>query len=138
MDRPQDIGKEFEDEFVGRHGLKPVAASGSQWHSKLDARGRGARWSLKATADASYRVTPKDLFELLSGHAPGADGDMRLMAIKIGTGTPQETVVVVALEEDFMASVTGELQLVTEDRTQAKRRLASIPELLREDDENGS
>lgn len=138
MSRPQDIGAEFEEEFVARHGLKRVAASGSQWHSKLDARGRGARWSLKSTADASYRVTPKDLFELTTAHAPGQDGAMRLMAIQIGRSTPQETTVIVMLEEDFTQIATGELELVSEDKTQAKRRLASLPELLREADDDGS
>lgn len=136
VSRPQDIGKEFEDEFTERHGLKPVPGSGSQWHSKLDARGKGARWSLKATADASYRVKPEDIFELLSAHAPGSDGAMRLMGIKIGAGTPQETVVVLMLEDDFTEIATGELELVTEDRTQAKRRLAATPELLREADDD--
>lgn len=135
MSRPQDIGAEFEAAFVERHGLKKVAASGSQWHSKLDARGRGARWSLKATADASYRITPKDIFELVSAHAPGSDGAIRLMAIQVGTGEAHETTLIVMLEDDFTEIATGELELVSEDKTQAKRRLASIPELLREADD---
>ena len=134
--RPQDIGGAFEQEFAERHGLKPVAASGSQWHSKLDANGRGARWSLKATKDVGYRIKPEDLVELLSAHAPGESGEMRLMGICIGYGTEYETTVVLMLEEDFESVAQGETVLVVEDKTKAKRRRAATPQLLREEDED--
>ena len=134
--RPQDIGPEFEAEFIERHGLKPVAASGSQWHSKLDARGHGARWSLKATADRSYRITALDMLEAVEAcHGAGGTGEMPLMAIKL-MALDDPIVLVVMLEEDFMELATGEMTLVSEDRTAAKRRVAATPELLRED-ENG-
>jgi hypothetical protein len=133
--RPQEIGAEFEQEFIERHGLRSVPGSGNQWHSKLDAAGRGARWSLKATADRGYRITPRDILELLAANGPGEDGAIRLMAVKTAATTEFPVVLVVMLEDDFKQISTGQVELFTETKVDAKRRLASIPELLRYDDE---
>ncbi len=135
LSRPQDIGREFEEEFAGRYGLRAVPGSGNQWHGKLDAAGRGARWSLKATADRGYRITPRDILELLAANAPGQDGLMRLMGIKTAATTEFPVVLVVMLEDDFKQISTGKVELFTETKVDAKRRLASIPELLRYEDE---
>lgn len=133
MSRPQDIGPEFEKEFAEQHGLRRVPGSGAQWHSKLDAHGKGVRWSLKATKHGSYTITQQDLWELEQAHAPGSDGDMRMMAIKIDA-LDKPAVIITMLEDDFAAIATEQRQLVTETKTDAKIRLASVPELLREED----
>lgn len=135
VNRPQDIGDEFEAEFAERHGLRRVPGSGAQWHSKLDAHGKGVRWSLKATKYAGYTISEHDLGELLLAHAPGQDESMRMMAIKVNANSDNPVVIVAMLEDDFEAIATEQRQLVLESKTDAKIRLASVPELLRDEED---
>lgn len=131
-----DIGREFEEDFAEDMGLSVVPGSGNQWHSKLDVHGRGVRWSLKATRDHSFRVTEKDIKEMvLSVMGPGATGDIGMMAIRINAEGNYPMDLIVMGKSDFKALAGGEYKLVTETKSDAKRRAAHIPELLRGDDD---
>lgn len=127
------IGRQFEDDFAEQMGLQRVPGSGNQWHSKMDVRGKGALWSLKATKHASFSLKHEDWIELLTA-TYGMDGDGRVpfMAIRIyAEDDPIDLVVMTT--DDFRAIASGDYQYVQESRVEAKRRRADIPELLREE-----
>src|SRR5690349_18612066 len=110
-------------------GLEQVRGSGNQWHSKLDVKGQGIRWSLKATRRSGYTISNKDLMEMVEAtEAPGGDGSIPMMAIRTCAEFHPIDLVVMR-KEDFAAIVTERKTLFTEDKTQSKRRHASIPEL---------
>ncbi len=133
---PQEIGREFEEQFAEELGLKLVPGSGSQWHSKLDVKGKGARWSLKATRHRSYSLSCDDLEELaVACYGLDGDGSLPLMAIRLyAEDDPVE--VVVMLKDDFLPIVRGEYTLAQETKVNARRRLANTPELLRDQEED--
>lgn len=128
--RPQDIGTEFEEEFAEEMGLEPVPGSGAQWHSKLDVAGGGARWSLKATAHRSYRLKKSELVEAQAACAE--TGEIPLMAIALDYG--RDPMIAIVIDPNtFKQLAAGEFKFVTETKSDAKRRLAHLPELLREE-----
>lgn len=125
-----DIGRQFEEEFAEELGLEPVPGSGNQWHSKLDVTGGGARWSLKATGHASASIKKKDVLE--AEEACVDTGEISLMGFALDY--PDDPVIGVWMGIDtFKQLAAGELTLVTETKSDAKRRLAHLPELLREE-----
>lgn len=134
---PQERGREFEDELALEFGLDVVPGSGSQWHSKLDITGKGARWSLKYTEGHSVPLTAVDLYEAVEAcEGIGADGSMPLWAIRMEKlfGVC-ETDFVLLRKEDFRSLAAGELELIAPEKPKAAQRKAraAIPALLRED-----
>lgn len=100
------IGQEFEKDFANRIGAKIQPGSGNQWFAKLDVNGRSFLWSLKATTQASFRVTKDMWVETLHAvFGPGGKGGNTIpgMAIRID-------------DEDYvMLRITDFLQIVQED-----------------------
>lgn len=132
---PQQRGRDFEVELRKEFGLKPVPGSGSVWWSKLDLKGRLARWSLKFTTKKSFDITQDMVDEAISAcYGPGGDGSMPLWGVRIGD---ERYDLVVMLKQDFAALQRGEIQpLISEGREKTRQRkaLASVPALLREED----
>lgn len=128
--RAQDIGAEFEESFAEEMGLDLVPGSGSQWHSKLDVSGGGARWSLKATSHKSYSLKKEDLLEIQAACAE--TGEIGLMAIELDHF--DDPIVAIVLDpNNFKQFAAGEFQFVLETKSDARRRRAHVPELLREE-----
>lgn len=119
-------------------GLEPVPGSGSQWHSKLDVHGLGARWSLKSTKFGSFPLST-DFFDELREHTqgPGGTGELPLGAIEINSGRDPEVVVVMP-EWVFKLLASERLELVRESKAEARRRRASVPQLLRDDGDDAA
>src|SRR5438128_688080 len=98
-----DIGRDFEKEFADELGLERVKASGSLWHSKLDVKGRGILWSLKATRRSGYTITNEDLMEMFRvTEAPGGTGAIPAMAIRT-CAEHHHIDLIVMRKEDFAA-----------------------------------
>jgi hypothetical protein len=136
MSRLQDIGGRFEADFADEMGLERVPGSGSQWHSKLDVKGRGVLWSLKATTAA--RISGKDFEEAIHAtFGPGGDGRMGLMALRFFAETDDELDLVLMRKDDFFSIASGKYELVQQDKTAARRERAATPELLRDLEEEG-
>lgn len=51
-----NIGTEFEEDLSKEFGIQKTPSSGNKWYAKMDLFGRGARWSLKATAKKSISI----------------------------------------------------------------------------------
>lgn len=102
----KDIGEEWEAELARKIGGRKTPASGSQWHSKLDVRGKKTIWSAKATAAASFRVDADMLREMRTSIGrPGGLGidTTPILAVRLGGG---EEVVVLELD-DFLGLLAG-------------------------------
>ena len=129
-----EIGRKFEEDFAEEMGLQRVPGSGNQWHSKMDVRGRGALWSLKSTKHKSFSLKHDDWLELLTA-TYGMDGDGRdpFMAARIYAEDDPLDLVIMTTDQ-FKELASGDYQYVQQSKVEAKRKLASIPELLREEE----
>lgn len=131
--RDADYGTEFEEQFAVRNGIRRVPGSGSQWHSKLDVHGRGARWSLKSTKHQSFSIGTELIRELVIGClGSGGSGDIPLGAVELDNRDTKQ-VVVFMREEDFRDLMSERMELSRETKGEARRREASVPQLLREE-----
>lgn len=130
------LGRDFEEDLIADFGLEPVPASGNQWFAKLDASGAGVRVSAKATKSATFTVSFHDLAELLEATlGPGGTGEIPLMAIRLRAGSADPVDLIVLQSNDFRRIASGEVPpLITPDKTERKRALANVPELLRNED----
>lgn len=131
MTTPQERGAEFEVQFSKRLGLRRVPGSGSQWHSKLDVHGKGARWSLKFTTKPSFTITARLIQEARDATmGVGGTGEIPMWAICIESlGT-----FVLMSEDDFTELAAGKITLANEtSKADARRRRASVPQLLRDE-----
>jgi hypothetical protein len=125
-------GFDFEETFAREMGLDPVPGSGNQWHSKLDETGFGARWGLKSTQFKSYPVSQGEIDEVVMAcEGPGGAGEMPLWAFRIGD---DEHVLIGIRPVDFKRLAAGELVLARETKAESRRRRASIPILLRDEE----
>lgn len=129
-----NLGREFEEEFAAEMGLTPVPGSGSQWHSKLDLYGTGARWSLKYRA-SSFRIDKDFIDEAVDAtEGMGGTGEVPMWALRLGD---ERYDLVLMRKNDFKRIQEGELKIIPEkrDKTAIRTRLADIPSLLREEEE---
>ena len=131
-----NTGSNFEEELSKEFGIKRVPGSGNQFHSKLDAHGKGARWSLKATKNKSISIEQKTIDEAVDAcFGLNGDGSIPVWAFRIGS---DEYDLVLLRKEDFIALQRGELNIINEEkgkeRVNERRRKASLPALLRDGD----
>ena len=127
----------FEEEFAAELGLSRVPGSGSQWHSKLDVTGQGARWELKYRSNGRFTVT-RGLLDKITAEAEGigSAAEIPLMAIRFD----EDDDYILMRKSDFLRMNAGELILTRvphEARAQRKKR-AATPVLLRDEDDAGS
>ena len=129
---PKNIGTQFEEDLAEEFGLKRVPGSGNQFHSKLDIQGKGARWSLKATDNASASIKVSDIVEAINAcYNIMGSGDMPLWAYRI-----QGHDMVMMRKEDFMEFQRGELTLINtqvDEKYQQRVARAHTPRLLRDE-----
>lgn len=124
-------GTAFEREISKRLGLHLVPGSGNQWHSKLDLKGRFARWSLKFTEKASYKLSQSDWDEAVAA-TQSLQGDGRIPLMLIRLAKPKYDLVVIHLE-DFLAMQDEGVEFVESAPGASKERAAAakIPGLFR-------
>lgn len=117
-------------------GIQRVPGSGSVWHSKLDLAGNGTRWSLKATSKHTFSVDDDLIREALEAvNGPNGDGAIPLWAIRKSAGSARQEDFVLMRKDDFIDITKGRLELARESRSEARRRMAATPALLREEGE---
>lgn len=121
-----NIGTEFENDLAKELGLHRVSGSGNQWHNQLDVKGRGTRWSLKATAEEGFRIDRKMLIEALN--VVSTTGEVPIWAVRIPAGD-----FITMRKEDWIRFLQEGEFTIPLDKTAAKRLRANTPQLLRED-----
>jgi len=128
----REHGLEWEEDWAKRIGGKLVSGSGNTFYCKLDVGGRQILWSLKATRGDSYPLSRGELEEATAGaRGLGGPGVIPGMAVRIAHF---DTVTLVA--EDLISILTAPAEYgIPESKTGARRRRASIPSLLRGDDD---
>lgn len=81
---PQQQGRDYEAELAARLGGKAQPASGATPRFKLDLKVASLLFSAKHTEHESYRLTAKDLNEMVAGaQGPGGRGEIPAMAIRM-------------------------------------------------------
>jgi hypothetical protein len=124
------IGEEWEEELAGRVGGKRVPGSGSQWHSKLDVKDVEILWSAKATEKEFYRLGADVLREAeLAARGFGSLGCPWAIGLRIGS---VGRFVVMDLD-DFIGLMQQDISYIKPDKTEALRKRARTPQLLRGD-----
>ena len=96
----------------------------------MDAHGLGGRWSLKWTSRKTFTVDQPLIDENVHAcEGVGGTGDIPLWGFELN-GDPAYDMVMLRAE-DFKKLASGEITLVKESKSDAKRRVSSTPELLR-------
>jgi len=125
-----NIGTEFENDLAKELGLKRVPGSGNRWFAKLDIRGRGTRWSLKATGDSGFRVDEGMLMEAVNAcESIGGTGEIPVWAVRTSIGD-----FIIQRKEDWIRFMREETFSVPQTKSQERRSRSKIPQLLRRDD----
>jgi hypothetical protein len=124
-----NIGTDFEFELAEELGLQRVPGSGNKWANKLDVKGKGTRWSLKATGKSGFRVGAAMLAEALHvTEGIGGTGETPVWAVRVKEGD-----FVIMRLDDWVKLVRDEGFSIKPTKTEEKRRRASTPQLLRGD-----
>lgn len=130
----QQAGFDFEDEMAKRLGLLPIPGSGSQWYSKLDLKGRMARWSLKHTTKDRFMVTTAFVDEAVAPtQGLSGDGSVPAWLIRLDSN-PEYDLVMFRLKD--VDGLEDAIQVTFADKTNTKasdrRERGRVPELLRD------
>lgn len=127
------IGGQWELDFAQKFGAKVQPGSGNKPHAKLDVAGKNILWSLKATQGESFRLSPEEIEEAITGaRGLGGPGVIPGMAIRVG-----DYDVVVMLAGDLIDVLTQpEAHSIPERKSDRRRREAAIPGILREANDN--
>lgn len=126
-----NIGTEFELDLAKDLGLKRVAGSGNKWHNKLDVKGRGTRWSLKATGESGFRVDGSMLHEAVSAtESIGGSGETPIWAVRVEEGD-----FIIMRKEDWIRFMKddAEFSIPNTNKAQQRRARAMTSQLSRED-----
>ena len=122
---PQQLGRDYEEDFARRVGGKPQPNSGAGPRYKLDWKMGSLLASLKHTVHRSYRLTADELQEALAGaQGPGGRGEIPAMVIKMD-GFPDD--VLVMRVSDLQAIFQGEVEVSFETSKRAARLAAHAP-----------
>lgn len=109
-------------------GVKPIPGSGSQWYAKLDVGARELLCSLKHTGKASYTLSRSVLREAVQQATKmGSKGAIPVVGVDIAGED-----FVILRTDDFAALLEEDASFVPVKPSDAKRRRASIPAILRE------
>lgn len=126
-------GLEFEEEMAKEFGLKRIVGSGSTWHSKLDLKGKIARFSLKFTKKKSFVVDQALIYEAVYAcEGPGGDGSVPLWLFRVGD---EQYDMIMMRKNDFKMIFETDVKLISINHTKSeqKRKRASVPQLFRDE-----
>jgi hypothetical protein len=122
---------EFEEDLAEELGVQRVPGSGSQWHSKLDIKGKGTLWSLKCTGKEGFRIDKKMLLEaILATGGVGGTGDIPVWAVRL-LGIED---FIIMRKDDFKTLVSDGSFTIEPSKSQERRNRSRVPQLLRESD----
>jgi hypothetical protein len=124
-----NIGTEFEHDLARELGLQRVPGSGNRWFAKLDIRGRGTRWSLKATDDNGFRVDEGMLDEAINAcESIGGTGETPVWAVRIRAGD-----FIIMRADDWIRFMKEESFSIPQTKSEERRARSKVPQLLREE-----
>lgn len=133
IDESKRLGLGFEEEFAEQMGLEQVPGSGSGPFWKLDLQGFAARWSLKFTRFKANPIGVIEMEEAIEAcEGSGGSGEMPMWGGRMG-GDPRYDFVMMRAG-DFKKLTEGRLVLTQESKADAKRRTASVPVLMRDEE----
>lgn len=130
---PQKSGRRFERFWASLFGKEPTKGSGNQWFMKLDVADGTITWSLKWTSNESISLSKKMIREAIEGIYKNGDNSIPGIAISLDNGA--ETLVILRAEDWLRMSQSNQAKYITPSRSEQKRRRASIPALLRDEDD---
>ena len=123
-----NIGRQFEEDLSKDFGLTRVPGSGNKWYNRLDLKGFGFRWSLKATGKRSASIKSDDIEEAIS--VCSEDGSTPLWAYRI-----DGVDLIMMLKDDFKSFAVGEHEVPIETSiskgSEERKARAKIPSLFR-------
>lgn len=130
----QQRGRDFEVNLASELGLETTPASGAVWYSKLDVKGKKTRWSLKHTDSNTFSINIGLISEAVNA-TQGIQGDGTIPMWAFNIGGIGETLVMMRLR-DFKLLQEGETLVdVISSRSDERRKRASLPILLRSEDD---
>lgn len=128
--------QDHEDDLAEKIGLDKTPGSGALPWRKLDLDGRGTKWSLKFTEKESFRVS-HDMIREAEEHTFGLGGGGEIPMWAVRLQNDQHDFVIMQLD-DFLTLFREGVKLAKGKKSEERRRLASVPILLRDDDESTS
>jgi hypothetical protein len=127
-----DAGRQWEEDFARSIGGRLQPGSGNTRLAKLDVRGNEILWWLRQSKGGSYRLTPDDVDEAITGaRGLGGPGVVPGMAIRVGR---HDVVVMLAADLIDVLQRPGEFAL-KERKSDTRRREAAATVLSRKDDD---
>lgn len=120
-------GIRFEEMVNKLLFLVPTPGSGSKWHARGDGAGGGIRVESKAEQKRSWALTKRQV-ALAEEEALGT-GDVPVLAL---LDDDEQAYVVMTLSSFVKIRTELQPQALVETRAGARRRLASVPALLRD------
>lgn len=128
MKTPQELGRDWENEWKKTIDGQLQPNSGATAHNKLDVRSKRITWSNKLTTTGTFNLTKALINEANAATvAPGGNGTIPAFAIRIvGVGD------FVLLQSDDFLELLYEEPILQPDKASIKRKLASVPDLLKE------
>ena len=130
----QQIGRDFEAELAKTIGVEPQRSSGGLWYAKLDIDDNTLLWSLKHTGHRTMTLTPELFNEARRViHGTGGRGGDMMPAMAFDLDGMQMGVMQLG---NMISLLTGDSKYIPPSRPERQRRRASVPELLRDRDED--
>lgn len=133
-DTPQQRGRDFEEEFSKRTGAKQQPGSGNQHFALMDNEHVGKiLWSLKYTDFDSFRLTKDDLKEVQNAvNGPGGVGGDTLPAMAININGLEVTIFI---GDSYLKLLEEDVKFIKPDKTTERVFRASIPSIMRDNQE---
>jgi hypothetical protein len=132
---PQQTGRRFEGFWSKFFGKEPTRGSGNLWHLPLDLSFAVLHFSLKYSKRGRLRFGDYSMKELLR-EADKARKDDAHIGLVATYGEEDAEVYVTLRGTDFLRLIqSGDIQYLTPSKGEQKRRRASVPALLRDEDE---
>lgn len=130
------IGRLFEKFFANKYRLKQVQNSGAGAFFKMDVEGNLILYSLKATAADSFRVTKKDLDEVIdSTIGPGGTGAIPALVFTYGLTDeemkPTDPVLVTMQFDDLVALLSENAKAFKATPDDVKLVESEVPSLFK-------
>ncbi len=129
---PQQSGRRFERFFAKLFGVEPTRGSGNLWFAKLDVGDGSITWSLKWTSKSSFSMTRELLRE--ADRAVHENGDNSIPGVAVSVDDGAEVFVTFRASDLMRLLSTEQARYVTPTKSEQKRRIASTPSILRDED----
>jgi hypothetical protein len=132
-DNKSAIGRQFEKLFAKIHGMKEQPGSGNGKFFKLDIKGKGFLYSLKATKKKSFSITKSDLDEAIeAANKEGKTGALVTSLVEGEIPQSSDPTFITLKFDDFKALVESDSKIFSASFEQEKIVNAEIPSLFKD------